>query len=204
MRRLVLALLLLGCGSDPAGPLPGDASVAPLDAVAGGSCAVTVAMPPYEGHDHAPQTREMPCPTVTYQSNPPASGKHYGTWPVFRVYDQPVPWGYLVHGLEHGAVVIVHNCPGGCPDQLAALRAMVEATPTKPLCSRPPIIVAPDPTLDVPFAASAWGHTLRAQCFDRDRFAAFVQSHANMGRENFPDDCGAFDGEAAGWCRSAL
>jgi hypothetical protein len=62
------------------------------------------------------------------------------------------------------------------------------------------VIVSPDPTLDVPFAASAWGYTLRAQCFDRARFADFIQRHANQGPENITGDCGALDREATGWC----
>jgi len=160
-----------------------------------GACAIVEAMQPVEPGMHV-----AGCAPVTHGSKPPSSGMHYPSWPLFRVYDKPVPWGFLVHGLEHGAVVIVHNCPTGCPTELAALEAMVEATPTRSGCSRPPVIVSPDPTLDVPFAASAWGYTLRAPCFDRAAFASFINRHANQGPENIPGDCGALDREATGWC----
>ena len=156
------------------------------------------ALPPSEGASHV-----VTCSAVTYQSRPPSSGPHYGTWPKFRVYEQPVPWGYLVHGLEHGAVVIAHNCAGDCSADLAELRALHASIPTKSACPLPPVIVTPDPTLDVPFAASAWGATLRARCFDRERFAAFVERRANRGPELFPSDCGAVDLEAGGWCPAA-
>ena len=179
-----------GVGPDLAG-----ANVTGLGDLVGGPCAVEVAMPRDEGANHV-----TTCAPVSYASKPPASGNHYPVWPVFRVYDQPVPWGFLVHGLEHGAVVIAYHCADGCPDQLAALKAMVAALPPKEGCPRPPVIVTPDPTLDVPFAASAWDYTVRARCFDRDRFTAFVQRRMNHGPEYFPTDCGSVDLEKTGWC----
>jgi hypothetical protein len=197
MRVLAALLLTLACSSS-GGTTPApdtDGGVAGLEDLNGGSCGVVVANPPDEGANHL-----AICAPTTYQSKPPSSGNHYPVWPLFRVYDKPVPWGFLVHGLEHGAVVIVYNCPSGCPDQVAAVKALVEATPSKPGCSRPPVIVAPDPTLDVPIAASAWRYTLRAQCFDHDRFAAFIARRANHGRESIDSDCGAADREMTGWC----
>ena len=49
-------------------------------------------------------------------------------------------------------------------------------------------------------AASAWGHVLRAPCFDRQKFAAFIAERADKGLEYFPNDCGMADREAIGWC----
>jgi len=160
-----------------------------------GTCAVELANPPLEGANHTTQ-----CGPVSYGSKPPSSGTHYPVWPVFRVYSKPVPWGFLVHGLEHGAIVIVYNCPDGCPADVAEAEALWKATSARPGCGKPPLIVAPDPTLDVRFAATAWGHTLRAPCFDAHAFADFIREHANMGPEFFPTDCGAVDLESTGWC----
>jgi hypothetical protein len=195
MRVLPLLALLAACSSSAAVPPPTDAAVAALGDLLGGPCNVQVATPPDEGFDHL-----AICSPTSYASKPPSSGNHYPIWPLFRVYSKPVPWGFLVHGLEHGAVVIAYNCPNGCPDQVAAIQALVDATPSKPACSRPPIIVTPDPTLDVPVAASAWDYTLRAQCFDRERFAGFIAQRANHGREYSDADCGYVDREATGWC----
>ena len=177
--------------ADAAAPFDAAAEVAPTCS----TCAVELATPANEGAGHVPD-----CSAVSYASKPPASGNHYGTWPVFRVYGNPVPWGFLMHGLEHGAVVIVYNCPDGCPNDVAGMRALWGATTSKPGCGRPPVIVAPDPTLDVRFAATAWGHTLRAPCFDRAAFARFIVEHADQGPESFPTDCGVLDREATGWC----
>jgi hypothetical protein len=197
VRRLLTFLALaLSCSSAGSPPDDAGAGLAALADLAGGLCGVEVAMPRDEGADHL-----AVCSATHYASQPPSSGPHYPVWPIFRVYQQPVPWGFLVHGLEHGAVVIAYNCPAGCPQDVAAIQAMVDATPAKSGCSRPPIIVTPDPTLPVPFAASAWGYTLRAQCFDRDRFFTFVTRRANHGPEYFANDCGSIDREATGWCK---
>ncbi len=194
LAALALALTA-GCGEDGPGGGPSVSGEGAIDDLAGGDCAVEVALPPSEGQAHVPT-----CTPVSYTSQPPASGSHYGTWPKFRVYDKPVPWGFLVHGLEHGAVVIAHNCPGDCSADLAEVRALYASVPSRPACALPPLIVTPDPTLDVPFAASAWGATLRARCFDRERFAAFITRRVNRGPEFFPNDCGVSDLEAATWC----
>jgi len=197
MRLAWLSLLALACANNGGTtPPPSDASVSALAALAGGPCNVEVATPPDEGYDHLAL-----CAPTHYNSKPPASGNHYPVWPVFRVYDKPVPWGFLVHGLEHGAIVIVYNCPDGCPNDVAAASALWAATSNKPGCGRPPVIVAPDPTLDVRFAASSWGHTLRAPCFDRAAFASFIMEHADQGPESIPNDCGVLDREATGWCQ---
>jgi hypothetical protein len=181
-RALWPLVLLAGCSADSSPE-------------ALGACSAELAMPPIEGAAHVPD-----CAPVSYQSSPPSSGTHYNDWAVFRVYSQPVPWGFLVHALEHGAVAFVYNCPDGCPDDVTAAQAFVAELPPKEGCSRPPAILAPDPTLDVRFAASAWGYTLRASCFDRPSFAAFFSAHVNHGPEYFPTDCGAVDLEARGWC----
>jgi hypothetical protein len=194
-RWLCLAALVASCGGGDNGARPQASGDGKIDDLAGGTCQVEAALPMDEGHDHVP-----PCTAVSYRSKPPSSGVHYGSWPAFRIYEKPVPWGFLMHALEHGAVVIAHNCPDGCADALEQIKALYAAVPARPQCSRPPLIVTPDPTLDVPFAASAWGATLRARCFDRERFAAFVERRANRAPEYFPDDCGLVDLEAAGWC----
>jgi Protein of unknown function (DUF3105) len=181
----------------PRSPDASDAGVdAPMSSLpdAGSSCVVALASPPSEGAAHAPE-----CTAVQYATNPPASGTHYGYVPVFRSYEKPVPWGFLLHAMEHGAVVLAYNCPGGCAEELAAAKVVVDAVPKK-ACERPPVIVTPDPGLPVRFAATSWGHYLHASCFDAKAFAAFIDAHMNQGPEFFPRDCGSTDREATGWC----
>lgn len=131
------------------------------------------------------------CNPVTYDSNPPTSGPHYPSWPAFGVYASPVPWGYLVHALEHGAVVVAYDCPAGCDAELALLLDYLDLRPADPLCSRDVhhrVIVVPDPSLGTRFAASAWGWELRSDCFDLDALGAFMDAHYAQAPENFCAD----------------
>jgi hypothetical protein len=135
---------------------------------------------------------------VQYSSNPPTSGPHYPVWAAFKTYAAPVPRGFYVHDLEHGAVVITYNCPGGCDAELAQLQAFLDARPADPLCTAPlknRFVVTPDPLLDVRFAASAWGWALRSGCFDLPFLGAFIDAHYAQGPENF-----CFDGSDPPMC----
>ena len=58
---------------------------------------------------------------------------------------------------------------------------------------------APAPTLDVMFAAAAWGASLRSACFDLTALSAFLDAHYAQAPENlcadgittFPEPCGS-------------
>lgn len=168
---------------DGAAGTGGDPDAADAADVDAGACNVQIAQHPDEGANHVNCT-----PVPTYKTKPPSSGNHYPSWADFKTYDKPVPWGHLVHSMEHGAVVIVYNCPGGCPDEVAAAQAMIDALPVDVLCTAPTkrrVILAPDPTLDVRWAASAWTWTLRASCFDAAAFSDFAKAHYNHAGENF-------------------
>ncbi|HZU83441.1 MAG TPA: DUF3105 domain-containing protein [Polyangiaceae bacterium] len=147
------------------------------------------------------------CSQVTYGTKPPSSGDHYPIWAAYETYAAAIPEGYWVHDLEHGAVVVSYDCPGGCAADVAAAQAWIDALPGDPLCDpeagdpRLRVLMTPDPNLDVRFAASAWGWTLRADCFDPVAFSAFFQAHYGQGPEalcaqgedlsaGVPDGCG--------------
>jgi hypothetical protein len=130
------------------------------------------------------------CTELAYGTNPPSSGTHYGSWPAFKVYDAAVPRGFLVHALEHGAVVIGYSCTD-CEEEIAAARTLVAELGPDPLCCSDPsctgattrLILAPDPRLDTPWAASAWGFTLVSDCFEPEVFRDFVEAHRGRGPE---------------------
>jgi hypothetical protein len=42
------------------------------------------------------------------------------------------------------------------------------------------VLLVPDPKLDVRWAASSWGFTLRADCFDAAAFSDFYVKHAGQ------------------------
>ena len=158
-----------GCGATPTDGAPPDH----------GDCHAEIAGHPIEGAQHMPL-----CSPLTYGTNPPSSGNHYPIWAAYQMYDRAIPRGFWVHSMEHGAVVFSYNCPGGCADEVAAVQAFIEGLPADCGANTRRVILTPDPDLDVRFAASAWGYTLRANCFDHDSFSAFFTEHYNHAPES--------------------
>ena len=170
-------------------PAASEASTPDAHAGANPSCTPAIESPPLIPAVHVPIGTDIP-----WCSNPPSSGPHYPIWAAYRAYDTPVPRGYYVHDLEHGAVVFLYKCGNaGCPDVVAALRAAAAAIPDDPLCDadagvRVRAVITPDPLLDVPVAAVAWGWTYKAQCVDLAALTAFARQHYGQGPEVFCAD----------------
>ena len=158
----------------------------PPPATDAAACNVRLASPALMGALHIPIGA-----SVVYDSNPPSSGPHYPVWANFQEFADPVDDRYLVHSLEHGAVLLLYKCEdAGCPELVDALRAVRDALPADPLCDpsiRVRIVIAPRPANDVTVAAAAWGATYRADCLDAASLRAFITAHYAMGPENFCD-----------------
>lgn len=159
-----------------------------------------IASHPDEGASHV-----LVCSPVSYGTSPPSSGSHYPVWPAAKTYADPIPWGFMVHALEHGTIAVVYNCPAGCADEVAAAQAWIDALPVAPdtgLCpgEAPRVILAPDPTLDVRWGASAWTWTLRACSFDAALFQSFFDAHYGQAPETVCRSTFDADQSASGWC----
>lgn len=200
MRGLVLAALwLCACSSSEASPTaksnPGGVkNVVVTHPVPG--CTVTTE----DAVDASVRNHIPVCSAVTYPHNPPMAGPHYPIWADFKIYDAPIPWGFLVHDLEHGAVVLVYNSAD--PAIVAGLQELYNTYPDDALCTavggRMRMVVVPDPDLDVPVAASAWGSHYKATCLDATSLRAFADAHYARAPE---DECAAgADLSASGWC----
>ena len=169
--------VIVGCGGNDKAATP------PVD-VGGpfGKCSAMIAKYEVTSAAHVDECSELP------DEKPPHGGPHYPVWAAFQTYDFPIAHGYLIHSMEHGAVVFYYNCPNGCSDEVVQAKALIEQQPTDPLCSDTGVerraILVPDPTLDVPWAASAWGYTLRADCFDAEQFGRFYSEHYAKSPEN--------------------
>ncbi|HKY36395.1 MAG TPA: DUF3105 domain-containing protein [Polyangiaceae bacterium] len=181
-----LALLGSGCGPDIEAA-PGEPQ---------GACNAVETTYKNGSRDHV----EL-CSSVDYEMSPPVFGDHYPNWAAFMTYDYPVPLGYLVHSLEHGAVVVFYDCPEECLDEVAEVQAAIDSWPADPLCSldiKHRVILVPSPGLGVRWAAAAWGYSIKADCFDAELFANFYARHVG----NAPEDlCNQGDVIAPGACQ---
>ncbi len=168
------------------------------------SCFVVIDDPPVQPGVHVPVGTDI----TSWDSNPPSSGEHYPIWAAFQEYTTPVPRGYYVHDLEHGAIVFLHNCDllagdagagadadagstadagAACDAIVAGLRQAVASMPTDPLCDpsiRVRYVLTPDPLIVHPVAAAAWGWTYNADCLDLPTLEAFAVGHYAQSPEN--------------------
>jgi hypothetical protein len=147
------------------------------------SCEVTIESPPIGS-----SVRHLTEGTqIAYCSNPPSSGDHYPVWAAFQEYSAPVEWPYLVHSMEHGAVVLLYNCDAqGCPEIVDQLKKVRDNAAPDPLCATGTkrIIIAPSTTIPTKVAAAAWGKTYQAACVDMATLEAFVRDNYAKGPEN--------------------
>ena len=205
MPRILASALLVAaagaCASPDAVPVRVDETTTHPDAppiAPHAECTVYVAREPATSAEH-----RGPCTDIEYPLTPPAQGPHYSQWAAFRTYDAPVPAGFLVHALEHGAIVLAYRCDAPpCTEITEALDAIVAEHGEDPLCrgeERPSrFVIAPDPTLDHPIAAIAWEHVYLATCLDLPSLRAFVSAHYGRAPE---DLCvPGVDRSADGWC----
>lgn len=179
-RPLVASLFFaLSCGDDghvqpPLTPLSQGAPI--------GDCSAIVrSYQPDSAAHHAE------CSDIEYSTSPPVSGDHYPSWAAYQTYEFPVPLGYLVHDLEHGAVVYFYDCPDGCAEEVAEAQAVIDALADDPRCApdvRVQVVLVPRPGLGSRWAASAWGYSLNADCFDAAVFEQFYKEHRGQGPED--------------------
>lgn len=134
--------------------------------------------------------------TITWATNPPSSGDHCESWGQWATYptSNPLLRCNYVHNLEHGGVVLLYNCPAGCPDTVKALERLIGQAPADPDCGTAKrIILTSDPMLDSVIAASAWGFTWKADTWSdaaADALAKFMAAHlGSRGLSPEPDIC---------------
>lgn len=148
------------------------------------ACDVEIGSPPVPAVRHVPEGTAL-----SFCSNPPSGGSHYPIWANFQEFEKPVDWGYLVHSMEHGAVVLLYKCDavdaGGCPAVLDAFHKVRDEAAPDPLCTAGTkrIIIAPSPTIPTMVAAAAWGKTYTAPCVDLPTLSAFVRDNYGKGPE---------------------
>lgn len=147
-------------------------------ALSGGSSAVQDRQFDNQGQEHITAGAAH----AAYNSNPPTSGPHLPDPARWGIYDQPIPDETLVHNLEHGGIVIGWNCPAGCPDLVAQLKALAGQYRSK-------VVLAPrpDPTQPNRMTLTAWRWLDAFDEYDDARIRAFIAAHKDKGPELLPD-----------------
>ena len=113
---------------------------------------------------------------IDYGDLPPAGGPHNPCWGDYGIHDDAFAPENWVHNLEHGAVVVLYDCPDGCSDELTQLEGFVD--------ERSWGILAAYEDMDTRFALVAWGYRLMTDELDLEAFAAFYDAHANQAPES--------------------
>lgn len=135
---------------------------------------------PDEGKSHVPVGTP-----IQYQNYPPTSGTHYDQVVRYGVYEEDISEGYWVHNLEHGAVVIVYNCPGGCPETVSQLKEAFKAFPPGKY-GQVKIVALPYSKMKAKIAVLSWGWKLELASFDSQKVLAFYKAHVDRGPEDAP------------------
>ncbi len=130
---------------------------------------------------------------VTWNTNPPAGGAHWGETAVWAFYDEPVSPKRVVHNEEHGGVILWwgSEVPRSTVDQL---RAFYMDNPVA-------MLGTPYPSLGRRVAITAWtgdsdsygqdgdygkAHAATCPTFDRNAFETFRDTYRGHGPEPVP------------------
>jgi|SRR5579884_3301665 hypothetical protein len=128
-------------------------------------------------YEHVPDSQPITAdPNGHY---PPTFGNHYSTWRPPGIYDSPVPEGNFVHDLEHGAIVILYNCPSACPELTDQLRGLLTSLPRSN--GQVKLVISPNSKIDHRLAVLAWDWELDLDGFDGAAIRAFYQEHVDKG-----------------------
>lgn len=132
-------------------------------------------------YQHIPNTQPITAdPDGHY---PPVFGDHYDTWRPPGVYDSPVPEGNFIHDLEHGGIVILYNCPSGCPDLVNQFKGLLTSLPRSQQFNEVKLVVSPNSKIEHQIALLAWDYEEDLDTYDEAAIQAFYQAHLDKGPE---------------------
>jgi hypothetical protein len=112
-------------------------------------------------------------PHAPYNSEPPTSGPHLPYIAPWGVHSEPILKELQVHNLEDGGVLVQYNCPSGCADLVARLRAIVERYPGR-------VILAPYPGMKSRIALTAWTRIDAFDDLDESRITRFIAAYRGI------------------------
>ncbi|GAB4487979.1 MAG: hypothetical protein OHK0031_11910 [Anaerolineales bacterium] len=125
---------------------------------------------------------------LTYPSDPPAGGQHYGQEFENGFYDEATlpnrpgeMAGYLVHNLEHGYVIFWYNCANLDETACASLKSQIKAVMDAKNNFK--LIAVPWKSIDTPLVMTSWGRLQRFEGFDERLARSFIESNLNHAPE---------------------
>jgi hypothetical protein len=123
--------------------------------------------------------------TISYPTRPPTFGPHYAAeYPTYGVIDRPVLTGYWMTNLIQGAVVLLYNCPGGCPELLNQIRSLDATLPAgRNSHGVPRLLAIPYSDMDHRLAVVAWGDVDELDQLDSTTIRAFYEANLDQGPE---------------------
>jgi len=125
---------------------------------------------PGQGNRHVQTLKEAIPP---YNSDPPTSGPHLPYIAPWGIHTEPIPRQLQVHNLEDGGVMVQYNCPDGCPDLVAKLKAIVSGYNRQ-------VILAPYPGMKTRLALTAWTRLDAFDDFDEKRVRGFITAYRGI------------------------
>lgn len=156
-------------------------------AVQAGTCAECGGDCAYEVVDYAQRYHTVR--ELDYPDPPPVGGPHSYCWVEHGVYGEPVPDENWVHNLEHGDVVLLWNCPDGCPEQVTWMTGFAAEHPDR-------VVVTPYPEMPWRFAVVAWRFRWMGGCLDEAQVRSFYATHVDGAPESQmgppPGECSGF------------
>ncbi|HZE97096.1 MAG TPA: DUF3105 domain-containing protein [Planctomycetota bacterium] len=132
---------------------------------------------PDEGNAHVPVGTD-----IAYNTDPPTSGSHYPDPQPGGYYTTPIAPGFLVHSLEHGAVVIYYDSAHVAASDLTKLQNLAAAHPG----NFGQVVVVPRTDAAFPIILTAWTHRLRLTVYEQSRIDGFVALFLGNGPEAPP------------------
>lgn len=140
---------------------------------------------PEEGNKHL---SNPDVPGVEYETSPPTSGDHYagnetGSGALAGgAYLEYPPVGRILHGMEHGRIIIQYSPDLPEEDQLE-LKGLFEESPEG-------VVLTPNPNMPYEVAATAWTQLVGCDSYEGratlDVLRDFRDAYRFRGPENFP------------------
>ncbi len=166
-----IALALPACGGSSSGSSPSTTAVSAFSDPG-------IETFPDEGHTHVPVGTAL-----SYATDPPNSGSHY-PYPRSGGYSEsPIAPGFLVHSMEHGAVIFYYDSALVTADQKNSLKALALAHPG----TFSQVVCTPRNDGTYPLILTAWTHRLRLTVYDQARIDGFLALFLGNGPEGAPE-----------------